>query len=38
VNFTKAMTEAKSIVELDSPIKPMIEEIWAKLKEKFTKN
>ncbi len=38
VGFTKAMSEAKSIVEIDSPIKPMIEEIWAKLKEGLTKN
>ena len=35
-NFTKAMIDGKTIVEIQSPLKPLVENIWNKVKEQLT--
>ena len=35
INFTKAMIEGKTIVEIQSPLKPLLENIWNKIKEQL---
>jgi len=35
INFTKAMIEGKTIVEIQSPLKPLLENIWNIVKEQL---
>jgi MinD superfamily P-loop ATPase len=38
INFTKAMIDGKTIVEIQSPLKRLLENIWILIKEQFNKN
>jgi len=34
-NFTRAMIDGKTIVEIQSPLKPLVEDLWKKIKEQL---